>query len=242
MSRDPLISIVIPTLNERGYLERTIRSALQNAQNSKLLEIIVVDAGSDDGTLESVEHLPCQTFRKPDFRFKKYLSLNFGLDQSRGSFVIFLDADTELPKGYDGLVRQTLQQGFKAGAFELTFARRHFLLGVLTFFNRIRYRFDQNFFGDQAIFCQRDFAKHVGGFPVSDLMEAALFCQRIRKYGGRLHLVDEPVKTSSRRFDEHGFWRVFWFDLGIILRFSLRRKFAHVVKGYWSGEVFRRAI
>ena len=79
-----MISIIIPTLNEEKYLRKTILHAMEMAEDKTNLERIVVDAGSTDDTLKSVEDLPIKTFETPAFIFKKSLSMNFGAEESRG--------------------------------------------------------------------------------------------------------------------------------------------------------------
>lgn len=232
------ISVVIPTLNERDYLSKTINTTLIHASNSDQLEILVVDAGSEDDSLALAEHLDCHLFEKPEFKYKKYLSLNYGLGQANGEMIIFLDADTELPEHFDVLVRRAYEEGYQAGAFEFDFTERTWLLKVLVILNRIRYKIDRNYFGDQAIFCRKEFAMKIGGYPDSDLMEAALFCKKIRRSGGRLKLIKTPIKTSSRRFDNYGFFKVLWFDLKAWIRFTFGMNVDHQGKDYWSERAF----
>lgn len=56
-----MISIIIPTYNEKGVLEDCIQSLGEQTQND--FEIIVIDDGSKDGTLEILKNLKglCQT-------------------------------------------------------------------------------------------------------------------------------------------------------------------------------------
>jgi glycosyltransferase involved in cell wall biosynthesis len=91
-NEQPLVSIIVPTYNYASYVEKAIQSCLN--QTYKPLEIIVVDDGSTDGTAELIA-------RKFDSRVEYIYqdnrgvsaARNAGLEQARGEFVTFLDAD-----------------------------------------------------------------------------------------------------------------------------------------------------
>jgi glycosyltransferase involved in cell wall biosynthesis len=95
----PLVSVLIPTYNRAGVLGRAIESVL--TQTFPDFELIVVDDGSTDNTVEVV-----QGFRDPRVRLVR-LATNCGLSRARnegiraarGEFVAFLDDDDEwLPR------------------------------------------------------------------------------------------------------------------------------------------------
>jgi glycosyltransferase involved in cell wall biosynthesis len=85
--------VVIPTFNRRGWIGATIDSVL--AQSFRDVEVIVVDDGSTDGTVEHladrfgerirIERLPCNHGRST--------ARNVGWATARGEFVAFLDSD-----------------------------------------------------------------------------------------------------------------------------------------------------
>ena len=230
------LSIVIPTLNEVDFLRDTITHLLKVAKEPDQLEIIIVDAGSTDGTLESTDSLPCQTFSQPDFVFKKYQSLNFGLEKSQGEVILFLDADTLLPANFDQLIHKAFQNPkIVGGAFEFDFIKQDPLLWIVRTVNRIRYRIEQSYYGDQAVFCRREVAIQIGGVPHKSLMESAYFCKKLRQEG-KLHLIGDSVKTSPRRFIDHGVMKVLWFDFRMWIRFLLGMDIEHFGKKYWQGE------
>ncbi|HUH78182.1 MAG TPA: glycosyltransferase family 2 protein, partial [Devosia sp.] len=89
-----LVSIVIPAFNAAPFIERTLRSA--SAQTHAAIEILVVDDGSTDETAAVVERLTTtdsriRLFRKPNGGVAS--ARNLGLQQARGEWVSFLDAD-----------------------------------------------------------------------------------------------------------------------------------------------------
>ncbi len=117
----PLVSIIIPALNEELWIRRSIDSVLR--QTWKHLEVIVVNDGSTDNT-EAI----CRTYRnriryiRQEWRGVS-AARNRGIFLSSGSLIGFLDADDELfPDMVDHLVKQLLrfpQAGAASGAFVL---------------------------------------------------------------------------------------------------------------------------
>ena len=228
------ISIIIPTLNEEAYLRKTILHTLEAASDPDSIEFIVVDAGSKDQTIASVDDLNLQTYLHPEFALQKFKSLNLGIEKAAGEVLIFLDADTSLPDGFDSLIKRKLTNpNVVGGAFEFSFRDPDWKLWLLQVSNRIRYRFGQIFYGDQAIFCMTNAAKEIGGYPQKKLMESAYFCQELKKVG-TLTLIKSPVSTSPRRFNENGFFKSTWFDIMMWLRFVFKLPVDSYGAKYWG--------
>src|SRR4051812_13046945 len=87
----PTISVVIPCYNGALYLRETLESAL--AQNYAPLEILVVDDGSEDDSAAIAESCgaPVRVIRQPNQG--ESVARNRGIDEARGDWVAFLDAD-----------------------------------------------------------------------------------------------------------------------------------------------------
>lgn len=94
MKEKPLISIIVPVYNVEKYLDRCIKSILQ--QTFKDFELILVDDGSTDGS-EAI----CNQYRDIDNRIKVIhkengglsSARNAGLDIARGMYIGFVDSD-----------------------------------------------------------------------------------------------------------------------------------------------------
>ncbi len=84
----PMLSVAIITCDEERNLARTLASV------SFADEVIVVDSGSVDGTVEIAEALGARVFRRdwPGFAAQK----NFAIAQCTGDWILSLDADEEL--------------------------------------------------------------------------------------------------------------------------------------------------
>ena len=89
---NPLISVVIPIYNKSEFIEETIYSVVK--QSYRNLEIIVVDDGSTDNSLDIVNSLNdsrLRVFSQPNSGVER--ARNYGFSKSVGSFVTFQDAD-----------------------------------------------------------------------------------------------------------------------------------------------------
>lgn len=95
--KTPLFSVIIPALNEEKFLPKLLESLAQ--QTEKNFEVIVVDGKSKDKTVavaQSFEKkLPGLTVITGDKASLPY-QRNFGANHARGSWYIFVDADSVL--------------------------------------------------------------------------------------------------------------------------------------------------
>lgn len=100
---NPLVSIVIPMYNEADAIERCIESILQQDYPQELLEIIVVDGHSSDGSKEKVfalaqKHGNIFLYENPQRRTPK--SLNIGIKNAHGEVIIILGAHTRIDRNF----------------------------------------------------------------------------------------------------------------------------------------------
>ncbi|MEO6682252.1 MAG: glycosyltransferase family 2 protein [Ginsengibacter sp.] len=100
----PKISIIIVVFNAVTILENTIKSVLN--QSYKNLELIIVDGGSSDGTLDIIKKTSSSKLfwiSEPDKGI--YDAMNKGIKMATGEFVYFLGADDTF---YDDKVLETI--------------------------------------------------------------------------------------------------------------------------------------
>lgn len=86
-----IVSVIIPTYNRSKIVESAIRSVLN--QSYKDYEIIVIDDGSTDGTMEYLEslHLPIKIISKQNGGVAS--ARNAGIKAAQGDYIAFLDSD-----------------------------------------------------------------------------------------------------------------------------------------------------
>ena len=90
----PAVSVIIPAYNAERYVERCVNSVLH--QSLADLEVIVVDDGSDDSTLEILETIAGKDPRLTVLHQENLYAgeaRNNGLSHANGKYLYFLDAD-----------------------------------------------------------------------------------------------------------------------------------------------------
>jgi glycosyltransferase involved in cell wall biosynthesis len=93
----PRISIITPTLNRASYLERAILSVL--SQNYPDLEYIVVDGGSNDGTLEILKKYSAEVQYVSEKDRGQSDAINKGLRIASGDILGYINSDDEYEPG-----------------------------------------------------------------------------------------------------------------------------------------------
>ncbi len=89
------ISVVIPTYNEEEKISATLKSVLAYlSSNFKTFEVIVVDDGSQDRTLQEVEKYPQIKILRNLINHGKGYAVKKGVAASQGELILFMDADS----------------------------------------------------------------------------------------------------------------------------------------------------
>ncbi len=205
----PLISIIMPVLNEVRLLGETL-AALPAATD---VEIILVDGGSTDGTWELAANSPhLRLLQAPRGRGSQ---MNAGALAARGRLLAFLHADTLLtPTHLATLRRAAADPTFAAGAFELCLAPPTPALRFITWGANWRSRLSGLPYGDQVLTMRPDLFRALGGFSHSRPEDLDLVI-RLRRFT-RLRLLTPPVLSSGRRWLEEGYFattRRHWLTL-----------------------------
>ena len=192
----PMISVIIPTLNEEKVLDKTLRH-LKGAE----VEMIISDGGSTDQTLHIARSSNLHVISSPAGRSHQ---LNKGAEASNGDILLFLHADTLLPAHFTGHIVKTLENpGVAAGAFRLTVDDNRIIFRFIETGANIRSSLLQMPYGDQALFMKRKIFQKIGGFPSIPIMEDFAFVRMLRKEG-RIQTLNEHVTTSARRWVSQG--------------------------------------
>jgi glycosyltransferase involved in cell wall biosynthesis len=89
----PTVSIIIPTYNRASFLRKAIQSVLQ--QTYRNFEIIVVDDGSTDDTLESIGEMHNRVTYLYQAHKGRSAARNYGIQVSKGEYIAFLDSDDQ---------------------------------------------------------------------------------------------------------------------------------------------------
>ena len=196
--RAPQISVVMPVLDE----QRRIAGALDDVLAVPgVREVIVVDGGSNDRTVEIARRRPVQVIEAPRGRARQ---MNAGAAIARGGTLLFLHADTTLPRDAAWHVEQVLADpDVVAGAFRtwtIADAPAPWFAPALHAAD-VRSRYTRLPYGDQAMFVRTEAFWRAGGFPDQALMEDLELSRRLRTLGA-IRTAPATVQVSGRRFVE----------------------------------------
>jgi rSAM/selenodomain-associated transferase 2 len=192
----PLISVIIPTLNEEGTLGPTLRRVQRQAEP---FETLVVDGGSEDETRALARSRGATVLQALKGRATQ---MNRGAEEATGSVFLFLHADTLLPPDGLSIIRNTIAApNISSGIFRLQFDDPTPLLRFYAWCTR--WPWIRLCFGDRGQFVERSAFEAVGGFPEWPLFEDLELAARLHQHGG-FRILDTAVTTSARRFRRHG--------------------------------------
>ena len=211
------LSIVLPVLNEEQQLPQVLE-CLRPARE-RGVEVIIVDGGSEDGTLTAAARAGARVVSSPKGRARQ---MNAGARIAGGDVLLFLHVDTVLPEHADELIEAAICDRRRVwGRFDVDIRGRPWMLRVIALLMNWRSRISGIATGDQAIFVARSAFEAVGGFPDQPLMEDVELCKRLRALSLPACLRARAV-TSGRRWESRGVWRT------IVLMWRLRW-------AYWRG-------
>ncbi|WP_254795320.1 TIGR04283 family arsenosugar biosynthesis glycosyltransferase [Halomonas sp. QHL1] len=214
--KPPLLSIVIPVLNEAAGIESAL-TPLQPLRIAIPIEIIVVDGGSCDDSARIAKPLVDCLLSSPAGRA---LQMNLGAQHASAPALLFLHADTRLPKNAVEQITQALSR-HAWGRFDIELAGRSGWLPVVSWMMNQRSRLTGIATGDQGLFLRASTFKAGGGFPEQPLMEDIELSKRLKRVS-RPACLKAKVVSSGRRWDAFGAWKT------IRLMWRLRYR-------YWRG-------
>lgn len=196
---DPQISIIIPVLNEEACIAPVLRFLKENSNPENLKEILVVDAGSTDKTVEIASKLGAKIVQAPKGRSKQ---LNLGVQKAQGEILYFLHVDTLPPKDFDKSIVHAVNTGNEAGCFRMRFDSSSRFLAFFAWFTKLNFKVCRG--GDQSLFITKTLFQKTGGFNESYVVyEDNEFTDRLYDLVN-FKILPRHVITSARRFEERG--------------------------------------
>lgn len=241
MSSPPLLSVVIPVLNEAERLPHLLRQL--RAQRGITLDIVVADGGSSDGSAEIAQSEGARLIVSERGRGKQ---MNRGAAAAQGDYLLFLHADSQLI--CEDLLgnalsawrsRQTSDRGRLAGHFRLRFTDTggqhraiYRYLEAKSASNR-----PHTINGDQGLLLTRQFFEQLGGFNESfPLLEDQDLAARIARQGSWM-LLPGTLGTSARRFESEGLLRRYLL-MGIMMvcYWTGNRGFFHLAREVYPAQ------
>jgi GT2 family glycosyltransferase len=216
-SEKPAVSIIIVTFNSQKYIKDCLKAALKTDYSD--FEILVVDNGSTDETLEIIK----QNFPKVRLiKSKKNLGYaggnNLGAKKAEGEYLAILNPDTQVGSGWLRPLMEAINQP-KVGVCQpkillaqdrrtinLTGKTVHFLgFDWLTDYQRKDYKIplkEITSFSGSAFLIKKEIFKQLGGFDPDYFMyyEDGDFSWRIRLAGYKILLVSDSVVYHEYKY------------------------------------------
>lgn len=189
------ISVVVPVYREDGVA--SLADDLLNRPDADDVEVIVVDGTPDrDAAPASTGSRWRSLLSAPG----RSLQQNHGAATANGDVLLFVHADTLLPRHAFTFIRQTLADpSLAGGAFILRYADPSFGLRVIAAAANLRSQHTRVPYGDQALFVRHSVFMDLGGFAPIPIMEDLEFMTRLRRGGYRIRILPFPAITSPRR-------------------------------------------
>ncbi len=245
-----LISIIIPTLNE----EENMKKLLYTLPSSFNVEIIVVDGNSNDNTRAIARHFADKVIVSEKGRS---LQMRKGFEEAKGDFLFFMHADSLLPASFDSAIRKTMEdESISLGYFDFAVYEevkcrsksdnlpRSYKSENKSLFDlkvtclvkgtNLRTKYMKRPYGDQGLFVRRkDFEKWQ--LPPHPIMEDVFLVKKALEYG-RIASTNLEIATSLRRWEKHGFFKVFWINQSVVFATYLGMDLEMIKQCYWQGK------
>ncbi|NJM51244.1 MAG: glycosyltransferase [Sphingomonadales bacterium] len=225
------LTILIPVYNEEKALPETLASVAKLSPQPE--EVIIVDGGSSDRTMEIAKAAGIHAMLCP--RKGRGAQINYGVALAGQDIVCVLHADTFLPADAVTVIKTSMaDKRLALASFMPRLAGPKGTRWGSTFHNLIKtwyapllarphlfFRGVRLLFGDHAMFFRRDQFLAVDGCDERlAVLEEADLCIKLAQFG-RTKMVRRWVWTSDRRITEWGRWRANYIYLKVGLMWAM---------------------
>lgn len=226
MNSAPKLTVLVPVLNGRELLPRSLGALLDSDLPRDAWELVVVDDGSTDGTGEWAKDVGDRVLSVPGGPLGPGFARNFGAQDARGEVLAFVDADVCV---HPDALRRTLEWfeasedvGAVFGAYDDAPASPDFLSQYRNLYHRyvhIRGAGEAETFWAGCGAVRRDLFLSLGGFDTERYprpqIEDIELGYRIRGAGYRIILDPEIESTHLKRWSLEGIVRTDLLDRGV---------------------------
>ena len=211
-----MISIIIPVLNEANNIGKLLLHLTENSSLENISEIIVVDGGSTDKTVEIIKSFTLTDVKLISSKKGRAKQMNVGAKASTENILYFLHADTFPPKDYDQLILDKVQKGHEAGCFRMQFDSNHWWLKFAGWFTKFNLKVCRG--GDQSLFITKALFNAIGGYNENYTIyeDNILIGELYKRY--IFTVINKKITTSARLYKKVGVWKLQYHYLVIYLK------------------------
>lgn len=221
------LSVIIPTCNEAATIGRLVRE-LRRCGDSRLAEILVVDAGSTDNTAREARRVGATVLEST--QPGRAAQMNYGASRATGDVLYFVHADVGIHPDFVSDIEQAMLQGYDAGCYRFRFDSTHPMLRLNSYGTRFQGLMSRG--GDQTLFITRTLFDRLGGFNERFvIMEDFDIIIRIRQMA-RFLIIPKDVLVSARKYETNSWLRVQVANLTAFLMFFLKMPPARIARTY----------
>lgn len=244
----PLVSVIVPTLNEEKYIGLLLSSV--HRQQFKNWEIIIVDGGSKDGTVDIAKKYGVKILVYP--RLGEFASRNIGAKNAKGKYLLFTCADIIFPDNlFEKIVRRIQENPQLIALSGPGYPYDAPFLGKVEYivFNLIKSLFSSlpkplKRFSTSTNFLvvKKECFERTGGFVVSDINADGLMGRKLLSMGHVAFFPDMYFYLSARRIKKMGFLNFNKHYLYVLENFFFnlsRKRLLRAIK-YLSNEKHRK--
>ncbi len=216
-----MISVVIPTLNAEKRLPICLEALVPAAIDGLVKEVVIVDGGSIDKTLEIAEGFGATILNSTPGRGGQLLA---GAEAARGDWLLFLHGDTVLEYKWASEAASFMKAGLqRAGVFRLRFDAKGIAPKIVAAGAMIRTQALKSPYGDQGLLIAKSLYEELGGYADIPLMEDVEFVRRLVRAKGRsaLQVLFAHAVTSAERYERDGYLRRVVKNMGVLARYHL---------------------
>lgn len=206
-------SAIIPTHNEADNIGQLVHD-LRASGGPQLLDILVIDADSTDGTPDIARQAGACVHQSPEPG--RAAQMNFGASVAKGELLYFVHADVRVHPDFTQDIERAVRAGYESGCYRFRFNSPKPLLRFNSYGTRFSGIMSRG--GDQTLFITRTLFNRLEGFNERYvIMEDFDIIVRIRKVA-RFAIIPKDVLVSARKYDTNSWLRV---QLANLTAFSL---------------------
>jgi rSAM/selenodomain-associated transferase 2 len=217
-----MISVIIPTLNAEASLAQTLGALVPAALDGLVREVIVVDGGSSDGTLQIADDAGATMVTREGGRGCQLMA---GAQRARSPWLLFLHADTVLEPGWEReavAMMEAIDTGKRppsAAAFRFALDDSGVRPRILERLVALRWALFRLPYGDQGLLIPRQLYEGIGGYRPYALMEDVDIARRLGRR--RVVLLRARALTSAIRYRRDGYLARSMRNVACLLLYSL---------------------